>query len=70
MPLEALRPQRVRLDTIGLSIDVEKGEQIRTEVSCKYRRETVESILGGAGLALEHWYEAGGFALSLSRRSA
>jgi L-histidine N-alpha-methyltransferase len=70
MHLEALRPQHVRLGGIDLEIDVERGERIRTEVSCKYRRETVESLLGGAGLSLEHWYEGGGFALSLSRRGA
>ena len=68
MHLEARHPQHVRIGGIELEIDVEKGERIRTEVSCKYRRETVEPLLGGAGLELSHWYEGGGFALSLSRR--
>lgn len=70
MHLEALRPQHVRLGAIDLEIDVERGERIKTEVSCKYRKETVEALLRGAGLALEHWYEDGGFALSLARRRA
>jgi L-histidine N-alpha-methyltransferase len=68
MHLEARRHQRVSLGSIDLQFHVEEGERIRTEVSCKYRRETVDDLLGRAGLALEHWYEGGGFALSLARR--
>ena len=67
-----LRPetaQRVHLKEIDLDVAFAAGEMIRTEVSCKYTRGSVESILDRAGLRLEHWFtdEAESFALSLSR---
>jgi L-histidine N-alpha-methyltransferase len=44
------------------------GETIRTEVSCKYRRDTVESMFDRAGLGMEEWARIEpGFALALAR---
>ncbi|MBV8951298.1 MAG: L-histidine N(alpha)-methyltransferase, partial [Actinobacteria bacterium] len=44
------------------------GEEMRTEISAKFRRDRVEAELADAGLELRHWWtDAGGdFALSLS----
>ena len=46
------------------------GEEMRTEISAKFRREVVENELAAAGLVLEAWWTdaAGDFALSLARR--
>jgi len=68
MHLRARAPQRVRLGALGLEFVLEAGGTIRTEVSAKYTRSSVEALLAGAGLELVGWYEGGGFALSLSRR--
>jgi L-histidine N-alpha-methyltransferase len=67
-----LRPrkeQRVHLAQIGLDVTIDAGEKMRTEVSCKYTRESVERLLTRAGLKLEHWItdDLESFALSLSR---
>ena len=44
------------------------GEELRTEISAKFRREGVASELAAAGLRLADWWTdaAGDFALSLS----
>lgn len=69
--LRSRRAQTVRLGAIGLEVQFREGELLWTEVSCKYTRESVERILQGAGLVLEHWFTDGdrSFALSLSRRA-
>ncbi|SDS19930.1 L-histidine Nalpha-methyltransferase [Nocardioides scoriae] len=68
MRLESLRDQRVRIGALDLEIDLVAGEQIRTEISSKFRREGVERELAAAGLRLTHWWTdaPGDFALSLS----
>jgi uncharacterized SAM-dependent methyltransferase len=56
----------------ALSVDrgFAPGETLRTEVSAKFRRETVEAELARAGLTLTHWWTdaKGDFALSLSTK--
>jgi L-histidine N-alpha-methyltransferase len=44
------------------------GESIRTEISCKYDRDGLESMLERAGYRLTHWYERheDGYALVLA----
>ncbi len=69
MHLRAREPQRVSLRALGLDIEIEAGEAIRTEVSCKYTRGSVEAMLEAAGLTLVRWYDDGRFALSLARRA-
>ncbi|MBO0842358.1 MAG: L-histidine N(alpha)-methyltransferase, partial [Nocardioides sp.] len=46
------------------------GEELRTEISAKFRRDRIEHELGEAGLNLERWWTdpAADFALLLARR--
>ncbi|WP_235558607.1 L-histidine N(alpha)-methyltransferase [Nocardioides sp. Leaf285] len=69
MRLESLREQTVRLVALDLEVRFAAGEQMRTEISTKFRREGVEAELAAAGLRVEEWWTdpAGDFALSLSR---
>jgi L-histidine Nalpha-methyltransferase len=48
----------------------DEGELMRTEVSCKFRRERFEADLEHAGLEPVRWLtdSAGDFAVSISRR--
>ncbi len=66
MRLRAVRPQLVRV--LDLQIAFAEGEDLRTEISAKFRRSRVEQELGAAGLQLSHWWtDAGGdYALSLA----
>ena len=45
---------------------------MRTEISCKFTRASVEGMYADAGLALVEWHEdpRGWFAVSLARRAA
>ena len=60
------------VDVPGLGIEVPfaDGEEMRTEISAKFRREVVEAELGAAGLELVSWWtdRGGDFALSLARK--
>jgi len=69
MRLRSLGPQGVGIRGLGLEVAFADGEEIRTEVSAKFRREGVEAELAAAGFELERWWTdaAGDFALSLSR---
>ncbi|MDR3080738.1 MAG: L-histidine N(alpha)-methyltransferase [Streptomyces sp.] len=68
MRLRARTAQTVKIPTLGLAVDFAAGEELRTEVSAKFREERVRQELTAAGLDLTHWWtdEAGRFALSLS----
>ena len=46
----------------------ERGEEMRTEISAKFRRERLTAEVEAAGLVLAEWWTdaAGDFALSLS----
>jgi L-histidine N-alpha-methyltransferase len=68
MRLESVQEQRVHVAALDLDVQLAAGEQIRTEISAKFRRERVEAELAAAGLRLTHWWTdaAGDFALSLS----
>ena len=52
----------------GLEVRFEAGEEMRTEISAKFRRPGVEAELNAVGLDLTEWWtdSAGDFALSLS----
>ena len=52
----ALRPQTVRLPD-GSTLDIEEGEPIRTEISAKYDRPTVQGLFERAGLVVDRWIE-------------
>jgi L-histidine Nalpha-methyltransferase len=68
MRLSSLEPQVVALPAIGLEVRFGAGEQMRTEVSAKFRRERVAAELAAAGLSMSGWWtdEQGRFGLSLS----
>jgi L-histidine N-alpha-methyltransferase len=55
MRLRAARETTVRVAACGLERRFRKGDEIRTEISCKYTRRSLESKLGGTGLRLERW---------------
>jgi len=67
--LRARSAHSVRLGSLDLEFDLAAGEMIHTEISCKYTRESVTSILAEAGLGLQRWFTdvEDTFALSLSR---
>ncbi len=68
MRLRSLADQTVHLPAIGLTVRFATGEEMRTEVSAKFRRSGVEAELAAAGLALRWWWtdSAAQFGLSLS----
>ena len=70
MRLGAERAQRVHIEAIDLDVDFAAGEEMRTEVSAKFRREGIAAELEAAGLELDAWWTdiAGDFALSLAVR--
>jgi L-histidine Nalpha-methyltransferase len=68
MWLRAERAQRVRIGALDLTVEFAAGEQLLTEVSCKFRTEAVAAELAQAGLRRTRWWtdDAGDFGLSLS----
>lgn len=48
-------PQRARLEAIPLTVEIDANESIRTEISCKFTRETTSEMLLEAGLRLREW---------------
>ena len=68
MRLRARRAQTVHLRDLGLVVEFDAGEELRTEISAKFRRAGVEQELRTAGFHLAEWWTdpAGDFALSLS----
>jgi len=69
MRLRSRDDQHVVVRALNLEVDFVAGEQMRTEISAKFRRERVEAELAAAGLELVGWWTdpPGDFALSLSR---
>jgi L-histidine N-alpha-methyltransferase len=70
MRLRARGPQTVTVSDLAIKIGFDDGEEMRTEISAKFRAPRVREELAGAGFGLAHWWTdpAGDFALSLSRR--
>jgi L-histidine N-alpha-methyltransferase len=62
--------QTVHVPALELAVQFARGEEMRTEISSKFRRERVESELAAAGLRLVEWWtdSQGDFAVSLSVR--
>jgi L-histidine Nalpha-methyltransferase len=69
MHLRATRPMTAHLAALDLTVHFATDEEMRTEISAKFRRSRVESELEAAGLTMTSWWtdDAGDFALSLSR---
>lgn len=68
MWLRADGDQSVRVGALELSIEFADGEEMLTEVSCKFRPDAVTSELAAAGLRQTRWWTdpAGDFGLSLA----
>lgn len=68
MHLAAKRSQTVTIPGAG-QIRFDAGETVRTEISCKYTRESVEMMFRRAGLEIESWRTdpAGWYALIVGR---
>jgi L-histidine N-alpha-methyltransferase len=56
------------VDVAGTAVRFEQGESIRTEISCKHDRASIEGLLGSAGMQIQRWSEdeEGLFALLLA----
>ena len=69
MRLVAEGEQHVRIADLDMDVGFADGEELRTEISAKFRREGVEAELATAGFELARWWTdaQGRFALSLSR---
>jgi L-histidine N-alpha-methyltransferase len=69
MRLRASRPMRVNVPDLDFAVEFAGGEELRTEISAKFRREGVAGELADAGFELAHWWtdRAGRFAVSLAR---
>jgi L-histidine N-alpha-methyltransferase len=69
MRLRAGRAMRVDVPEVELVVELAEGEEVRTEISAKFRRDGVEQELKSAGFALDRWWTDADdrFALSLAR---
>jgi L-histidine N-alpha-methyltransferase len=68
MRLRSTTDQVVSLPAVDLVVGFAAGEDVRTEISAKFRRSGVEAELSAAGLDLVQWWtdDDGDFAVSLS----
>jgi L-histidine N-alpha-methyltransferase len=68
MRLRSRRAQTVHVRALGLQVEFAASEDLRTEISAKFRRGRVEEELAVAGFRLAEWWTdpADDFALSLS----
>jgi L-histidine Nalpha-methyltransferase len=68
MRLRAASAQRVLVAGLGLTVEFAAGEQMRTEVSAKFRESGVRAELAAAGLTVRSWWtdEGSQFGLSLA----
>jgi len=58
--------QSVHIPAVGMTLDLQEGELIRTEVSSKFRREGLEAELKSAGLTTTDWWTDGDVALLMA----
>jgi L-histidine N-alpha-methyltransferase len=68
MRLRSREPQTARIDALDMDVSFERGEDILTEISCKFTREGLTREYAAVGLRLESWHTdaRGRFALSLT----
>jgi len=66
--LRSLADQTVHLSGLDLSVGFAAGEEMRTEISTKFTRSSLEDAYRDAGLTLAGWFTdpAGDYALSLA----
>ncbi len=59
MRLRACEPERARLDALDLDLDVAAGEEIRIEISTKFREDGIRAELADVGFeVVEMWRDA------------
>jgi L-histidine N-alpha-methyltransferase len=70
MRLRARGSHAVRVEALGLTLAFDDGEDIRTEISTKFRPEAVRDEIAAAGLDLVEWWTdgSGDYGVSLSIR--
>lgn len=68
--LRAEMPQRVTIPGAGLTLDLASGEEIRVEISTKFRLDRLAEELGAAGLAVTQTWtdDQDDFALTLATK--
>jgi L-histidine Nalpha-methyltransferase len=68
MRLRAERAQQVTINDLGLAVSFASGEELRTEVSAKFRRERIEAELATAGMRMVRFWtdQDGDFGLTLA----
>jgi L-histidine Nalpha-methyltransferase len=68
MRLRSTVDQQVEISSLGMVVRFAAGEELRTEISAKFRAAGVTRELAAAGLHLTGWWTdpAGDFALSLA----
>ena len=68
MRLRAEREQQVTIGDLGLAVSFAAGEELRTEISAKFRRERIEAELATAGMrTVRFWTDRrGDFGLTLA----
>ena len=71
MRLEAIADMTVHVRDLDLTVQFEQGEQLRTEISAKFRPDGIERELADAGFAVERaWTDPEKrFSLLLARAS-
>ncbi|MGZ0229368.1 MAG: L-histidine N(alpha)-methyltransferase, partial [Acidimicrobiales bacterium] len=71
MRLRSLTDQTVTIGDLDMVVHFEQGEEMRTEVSSKFRKQGVADELAVAGLEIVEWFTdpADDFGLSLSRKA-
>ncbi|MET7396133.1 L-histidine N(alpha)-methyltransferase [Dactylosporangium sp. NPDC005572] len=68
MRLRSTRAQTVHLPALDLTVQFAEGEEMRTEVSAKFRPEGLRQELAEAGFSLRHWWtdDAARFGVALA----
>jgi L-histidine N-alpha-methyltransferase len=68
MRLRSERAQDVTIDDLGLMVSFAAGEELRTEISAKFRRERIEAELAAAGMRMVRFWtdQDGDFGLTLA----
>lgn len=70
MRVRARRDVEVRVPAAGLTLNLLAGEEIRTELSCKYTRASLGEAVRGTGFGIAEWFtdDEALFALALLER--
>jgi L-histidine Nalpha-methyltransferase len=69
MRLRSVREQQVTISDLGMTVPFAAGEELRTEISAKFRRDNIEAELAAAGLkTVRFWTDPDGdFGLTLAQ---